>query len=106
MPFKYSNSYFSRKHRFSSSNRLSQLARCVAIRRVKMKVELFLDPEDMPMREFYFQFVRRRLVTVVQYIYPFKSHFTNMAQHQFIDIDGSVLEGVNILLNFSTSQLQ
>lgn len=68
-----------------------------------MKVELFLDPEDMPMREFYFQFVRRRLVTVVQYIYPFKSHFTNMAQHQFIDIDGSVLEGVNILLNFSTS---
>lgn len=67
---------------------------------VKMKVELFLDPEQLPMREFYFQFVRRRLVTVVQYIYPFKSHFTNMAQHQFIDIDGSVLEGVNILLTF------
>lgn len=65
-----------------------------------MKVKLFLDPEQLPMREFYFQFVRRRLVTVVQYIYPFKSHFTNMAQHQFIDIDGSVLEGVNILPTF------
>lgn len=62
----------------------------------KVKVMPYLEPDESPMRGLYFRFVWRRFVTVVQYTHHLKLHLSNMAQHQFLDIDGSVLEGVRI----------
>ena len=62
----------------------------------KVKVRPYLEPDESPMRGLYFRFVWRRVVTVVQYTQHLKLHLSNMAQHQFLDIDGSVLEGVRI----------
>lgn len=62
----------------------------------KVKVRPYLEPDESPMRGLYFRFVWRRVVTVVQYTHQLKLHLSNMAQHQFLDIDGSVLEGVRI----------